>query len=564
MGTVLGLTAARTLEIEAASVVSGVVNSSGDLILTTHGGTDIDAGHVRASNYDVSSETAPGIIQIATTAETLTGTNALKAVTPADLTARTATLSEVTTGTDNVKAVTSLGLRQERKLVTTYTGIIESGWSTGKPKVTLDPGQDVSGVVSCFLAGNLDDSIIASAAVILTRTNAGNWVILDSYADRPRFMRQIPLTIEPGFGWFLNSDNINTDQAHQVGEGPSNFGGSWESGIGAAGTPYATCTKTGIVTIEGLISNSTGISPAVGTIITRFPMSLVPTRNQIFETIAGNSGGQVAVCTDGTVRYISGDIAFLSLNAIRFRTAASVTASLATSVALTLNAGFISFNTALWTGEPGSTTHTPSYTIDSDNVAIFEGSVGVSTNKGAGSDIATCGAFTNDYSTHNVATMTGGFSTIVFGAMGGAAGLGKTISLGKNLNTGQFLSIANVLWLNQPTLTSLYVSKINSWVDYSQYSSDIWASPRFFRTPSGLVIMFGLWSTGTIGQAMTLIPDGSRPRFKSLLATVSVDAIARVDIGNPAAPNYGSQGVVPITGSNVWYSLDGVSWPAYR
>ncbi len=46
MGSITGLTAERMLAIEAASVVSGTVNGSNHLILTTHGGSDIDAGNV--------------------------------------------------------------------------------------------------------------------------------------------------------------------------------------------------------------------------------------------------------------------------------------------------------------------------------------------------------------------------------------------------------------------------------------------------------------------------------------------------------------------------------------
>lgn len=46
MATVTGLTKARMLEIEAASVVSGSVNDLGNLILVTHAGTNIDAGAV--------------------------------------------------------------------------------------------------------------------------------------------------------------------------------------------------------------------------------------------------------------------------------------------------------------------------------------------------------------------------------------------------------------------------------------------------------------------------------------------------------------------------------------
>jgi hypothetical protein len=46
MATIQSITAARAQEIEDASVVSGVVNGSGHLILTTAGGTTIDAGVV--------------------------------------------------------------------------------------------------------------------------------------------------------------------------------------------------------------------------------------------------------------------------------------------------------------------------------------------------------------------------------------------------------------------------------------------------------------------------------------------------------------------------------------
>lgn len=46
MATVTGLTVDRMLAIEAASVVSGEVNVSGDLILTNHSGANFNAGHV--------------------------------------------------------------------------------------------------------------------------------------------------------------------------------------------------------------------------------------------------------------------------------------------------------------------------------------------------------------------------------------------------------------------------------------------------------------------------------------------------------------------------------------
>lgn len=47
MAEIQSLTKERQLEIEDSSIVDGSVNGAGHLILTTHGGLDIDAGNVR-------------------------------------------------------------------------------------------------------------------------------------------------------------------------------------------------------------------------------------------------------------------------------------------------------------------------------------------------------------------------------------------------------------------------------------------------------------------------------------------------------------------------------------
>jgi hypothetical protein len=127
MATVQSLTKARMEDIEAASVVSGEIDVSGHLILTTHGGTDIDAGYVLGSIPDAS-DTVKGIVELATVTESTTGTDTIRAVTPAGLSAaitaaavpdasttvkgkvELATSAETTTGSDTVRAVTPAGL----------------------------------------------------------------------------------------------------------------------------------------------------------------------------------------------------------------------------------------------------------------------------------------------------------------------------------------------------------------------------------------------------------------------------------------------------------------------
>lgn len=84
MATVTGLTAERMLEIENATVVSGAIDVSGHLILTTHGGDNIDAGNALVA-VDSATTTAEGVVELATEAETATGTDDVRAVTPAGL-----------------------------------------------------------------------------------------------------------------------------------------------------------------------------------------------------------------------------------------------------------------------------------------------------------------------------------------------------------------------------------------------------------------------------------------------------------------------------------------------
>jgi Pectate lyase superfamily protein len=86
VATVTGLTADRMLEIEAASVVSGSIDGSGHLILTKHDASTVDAGAIRGS-FDNASDTARGIVELATNAETVTGTDTVRATTPAGVAA---------------------------------------------------------------------------------------------------------------------------------------------------------------------------------------------------------------------------------------------------------------------------------------------------------------------------------------------------------------------------------------------------------------------------------------------------------------------------------------------
>lgn len=124
MATVTVLDATRTLQIEAASIVGGYINSEGHLILQKHDETEVDLGPVSSMRYydgeeyqavetysyigsadpgavpdgtvwfDTNDTGGPsattsqkGLVELATDTETATGTDSTRAVTPAGLNA---------------------------------------------------------------------------------------------------------------------------------------------------------------------------------------------------------------------------------------------------------------------------------------------------------------------------------------------------------------------------------------------------------------------------------------------------------------------------------------------
>lgn len=109
------------IDATIAGDVVGAAITDGHLILTLRDGSTIDVGSVVSAISDAS-DTVKGIVELATDSETITGTDATRAVTPLGLAALTAldtrkglvelaTTSEATTGTDTVRAVTPAGLK---------------------------------------------------------------------------------------------------------------------------------------------------------------------------------------------------------------------------------------------------------------------------------------------------------------------------------------------------------------------------------------------------------------------------------------------------------------------
>lgn len=153
--TILSKLGATKVTLSDLTAVSTVADA--DLLLMRQGTTDksmsaLIFGAYAANAVPAASETVAGKVEIATDAEVQTGTDTVRTVTPAGLSARTATVtrtgvvelatsSEVQTGTDTARAVTPAGLSASvqgfnqtptdvtasRAFATTYTN------NTGRP-----------------------------------------------------------------------------------------------------------------------------------------------------------------------------------------------------------------------------------------------------------------------------------------------------------------------------------------------------------------------------------------------------------------------------------------------
>jgi hypothetical protein len=171
VATVTVVTAERTLEIESTSIVSGSVNESGHLVLVRHDGTPIDVGAVSGmqiyggtsySKVDAftyvgdadpgavpdgsvwldtndlagpyASEIQKGLVELATSAETISGTDTTRAVTPAGLAAVPGNKVQILASNANTETATPTAYPSGISQMNLTTN---SGWSVGAGFGTL-------------------------------------------------------------------------------------------------------------------------------------------------------------------------------------------------------------------------------------------------------------------------------------------------------------------------------------------------------------------------------------------------------------------------------------------
>lgn len=513
MGSVEVFTKTRMLAIENSTVVDGAVDLDGHLILQQRDGTPIDAGDVRAPNLADASTTVKGIVQLATGSETIAGVENTKAITPAGLQLLTATElrrgiielateAEVMAGVDTIKAVTAAHVKAAR---TSWEGTVSPSWTFGKPDVTLSDGS----IVSAFLPAN-DVDVQPSSSVILNRTPGDIWTIVAVQNSNPAFLRQISVVGMNGWESYYDSP--------QVAE---------ESRFGRA---RVTKSSTGWVVCAGLIKAGPSAILTAGTTIAILPLGMRPIGGTLkFAAHITGSTTSVHVTTAGEVKIQSAATAagYVSLSNIVFNTDLVKTTMMLTTALPSLDTSF----------------SPPTYAKDSYGVISLEGVI-----RSASYDLR---IWTPPSGYELEADPNANVQYHLITASG--AGLGYV-----HMQRPVLKSRTSVDY-NSLSLTTLYPAVGHSlvwnpittleggWVNLAPAN---YGTPAWAERPDGLIQLRGMFTGGAIGSSFFTLPEGCRPKSHIIRTAITNQTAGRLDIRS-------SGGVVPLIGSNSWFSING-------
>lgn len=236
MAEVTGMTAAAMATIRDETVVNGDIDEFGHLILIQNGGGTIDAGSIRGS-FDAATETAAGIVELATTVEAAAGTDTSRAVTAAGVAAyvaaaivaasdtvagkvELATNAEAITGTDTVRAVTPAGVKAvvDARVVAasaTVSGIVElatdAETTTGTDTVRATTPANVKAAIDARTASTTAAGIVelATTAEATAETDTVRAVTPAGLADRAKLA-------SPTFTGTVNTSSLTVGGAFNI------------------------------------------------------------------------------------------------------------------------------------------------------------------------------------------------------------------------------------------------------------------------------------------------------------------------------------------------------------
>ena len=308
----------------------------------------------------------------------------------------------------------------------------------------------------------------------------------------------------------------------------------WNRYSSSYSSPAYTKTRDGIVVVKGMIKrNGTAVGEeVVGTL----PEGYRPNQSLMFgNTTNSNTSGRIDVNTNGDIQRASGSESWFSLDLIRF---IPDDGRYSRTTITPFSNGWYEYG-----GEWG----TSSYVVTDANRVVAQG-------------LIRSGTWTNGTQIHDIpnsllpsqylhlATRSNGFGFVGIEHRTSAAegivakGVGSSyVALTFNYHPASYTG-----WSNIPLS--------NGWVSDS---GTTYSTVQYTKTSDNLVSLKGLLRNGTAssGTTMGTLPAGCRPSENLLMATVSNQAHARVDIQSDGR-------ILFRTGSASWLSLDGITFVA--
>jgi hypothetical protein len=306
---------------------------------------------------------------------------------------------------------------------------------------------------------------------------------------------------------------------------------AWANYGSTYSTAAYTMTKDGVVVVKGLIKR-TG-SPVSNETLANLPEGYRPNGTLIFGTSTdSNVGARVDVKSTGEITVNSGAAGWLSLETIRFVPDGRYTRVTPTP-------------TPSWTNY-GSGHSVASYVQTDDSRVFLQG-------------LLSAGSWTNGTQIYDIpdALLPSAYMHVAGRSSGwGYFGIEHRTSNAEGVVAkgfgSSYLSVNTSYYPASYTGWTNITLPSNSWVWYGT----VFATAQYTKSPTdNMVTLKGLIRSGTTGTAIVTLPVGFRPKERILYTSVAADAYARVDI----QPN----GVVSLqAGSNVWLSLDGITFLA--
>lgn len=513
MSRVTGLTADRMLEIEGLSVVSGIVNAAGNLILTTHSGATIDAGRVLGLNGKDATALL-GVTDTATVDLTLGGAGTTASPWSLSAAVKNIPASATNAGVFDLARIPNL----------TVTGVLEATYrGPGPAKVKLSGATTFTGPYKW-----LRPYVPSGSRTVTMRRDGGSatWLIESQDAG--------------GKAAIVLASNWNTY---------NNLAASYQWS-----PPVAQLLSSGIVVLSGLVRVVSGV-PANGSVVGTLPSGMWPDYDLVIGVNNSDTPKYITITAAGQINVGEGFVSggYISLDGVAFPAKGIAQWTFADPEG-TAGSDHTFANSWIDYVAGGGAYGRCRYWKDPYGFVWFGGMAkgGTTTDNTIIMNLPTTH---RAHKRHHIATASYG----AMGVLGGQPTTGIDYKIGTTSNS--WVSLAGATLVTTDAFTKnpwrIWPAFANAWAVYDPSADQVFSD---LRREDGLGMFAGLLSAGAVGSRIGYLQDENIPDRDILIQSVSNTTRARVDIGGRINTDKLMGSLFPQQGSNTWFSFDNIKY----